>query len=357
MHIHNAQEEDIYEHAAAQLDLDARAANDKGPNTHDNRGATAFELALESASDGGRRWRILAGALAILALATGGFYWGGDYYFRFRHGAPVAESAWSEITTAGVVSDATAIGVVVSGVIEAVSCDIGSIVKAGQVCATIDARPYRLIVERGYVDLNLANGRLEKASSQLARAQTTYERNQNLSKRKAIAPSAFELSRKVFEQRQAEVARAEASAARARAALDAAQSNFQHTSILSPIEGTVVARSVAVGQAVIAGRTEPLFRVAADPRIVKINVTVDARVANALRVGDVVSFSLEPERDHPFVGKVTQISLSPKPTKPTANYDIVITVANPDLRLKPGMSTTIRMTPGGGGTSRHPTTT
>ena len=347
VHIHNAQEEDIYEHAAAQLDLEARAASDEGPNTHDNRGATAFEQALESASDGGRRWRILAGALAILAFAAGGVYWGWDYYARFHHGAPVAESAWSEITTAGVVSDATAIGVVVSGVIEAVSCDIGSIVKAGQVCAKIDARPYRLIVERGNVDLTLANGRLEKARAQLARAQAKYERSQNLSKRKAIAPSALELSRKVFEQRQAEVARAEASAALAQAALDAAQSNLQHTSILSPIEGTVVARSVAVGQAVIAGRREPLFRVAADPRIVKINVTVDARVANALRVGDVVSISLEPERDHPFEGEVTQISLSPKPTKPTANYDIVITAANPDLRLKPGMSTTIRITPSG----------
>ena len=286
-----------------------------------------------------------------------GFIGAGIITLAFTMARRWRESAWSEITTAGVVSDATAIGVVVSGVIEAVSCDIGSIVKAGQVCATIDARPYRLIVERGNVDLSIANGRLEKARAQLTRAQAKYERSQNLSKRKAIAPSALELSRKVFEQRQAEVVRAEASVALAQAALDAAQSNLQHTSILSPIEGTVVARSVAVGQAVIAGRSEPLFRVAADPRIVKINVTVDAQVANALQVGDVVSISLEPERDHPLQGKITQISLSPKPTEPTAYYDIVITAANPDLRLKPGMSTTIRITPGGGGTSRRPTTT
>ncbi|MGB5083435.1 MAG: efflux RND transporter periplasmic adaptor subunit [Methylocystis silviterrae] len=249
--------------------------------------------------------------------------------------------------TAHITSDSTAIGVLTSGVIDVVFCDVESIVKAGQVCAQIDARPYRFIVERGNVDLSLANGRLEKSRAHVARARAKYERNQGLFKRKAIALSALKVSQKALEQMRAEVADAEAAADLAQAALAAAQSNLQHTSIFSPIAGTVVARSVAVGQAVVAARTEPLFRVAADPSIVQINVTVDARVANAPRVGDVVSLSLEPERDHPFVGKVTQISLNPKPSKPTANYDIVITAANPDLRLKPGMSTTIRIMPSG----------
>ena len=57
VHIHNAQEEDIYEDAAAQLDIELQVP-DKGPNTRENRGATAFERALERASDGGRRWRM-----------------------------------------------------------------------------------------------------------------------------------------------------------------------------------------------------------------------------------------------------------------------------------------------------------
>lgn len=345
VHIHNAQEEDIYELAATQLDLKALTSSKKDASAQNYIGARAFEQALESASNGGRRWRIAAGALAALGVVAGALYWGGDYYAPFRHAAPMEESTWSEITTADVIDDTAAIGVAVSGVIEAITCDVGSVVKVGQVCATIDARPYRIMVGRANADLTIANKRLEKERTQYARAQANYERGQYLSTRKAITRSAFELSRKLFKQEQEEVARAEASAAFAQAALDAAQSNLQHTSIVSPIEGIVIARSVEVGQAVVAGRTEPLFRVTADSRNVRINAAVDARVVNALRLGDQVSFSLDSERDRFFEGVVTQISINSQPTTSTANYDIVITVKNTGHLLTPGMSMTIRLMP------------
>ena len=346
VHIHNAQEEDIYEDAAAQLDIESQAP-DKGPNTRENRGVTAFERALELASDGGRRWRMSAGVLVTLAFAAAGVYLSWDYFARLRQGAPEPESAWSEIMTAHITSDSTAIGVLTSGVIDVVFCDVGSIVKAGQVCAQIDARPYRFIVERGNVDLSLANGRLEKSRAHLARARAKYERNQSLFKRKAIALSALKVSQNALEQMRAEVADAEAAADLAQAALAAAQSNLEHTSIVSPIAGTVVARNVAVGQSVVAAQTEPLFRVAADPGTLKINVTADSRVAYALRLGDAVSVSLETDLSHPFVGRLTQISLNPKPSEANANYDVVITTTNRNLRLKPGMTTTIRIMPSG----------
>jgi RND family efflux transporter MFP subunit len=345
VHIHNAQEEDIYEHAAARLSLEASAPRDGTPRMHSGRGSAAFEHALESASEGRGRWPMLAGALILLALVAGGAYWGGDFFARFRPGAPLAERELSEIKTVGVVSGETEMPITasVSGVIAAVSCDIGSIVKAGQVCAEIDSRPYRLIVERSNADLTLANGRLTKAKAQFARAQATYERAQNLSNRKAIASSALTASQKLLEQRQADVVRAEASVALIEAALSSARGDLERTSILSPIEGTVVARDVRTGQAVVAGH--PLFRVVADPRIVKIRVSVDERVASALRVGDAVSFSVEREPDYRFEGQVTQISIDPRATEPSGKYDVVVTAANPDLRLAPGMSTTIRMTP------------
>lgn len=345
VHIHNAQEEDIYEDAAAQLDIESQAP-DKWPNARENRGVTAFERALERASDGGRRWRMSAGVLVTLAFAAAGVYLSWDYFARFRQGAPEPESAWSEIITAHITSDSTAIGVLTSGVIDVVFCDVGSIVKAGQVCAQIDARPYRFIVERGNVDLSLANGRLEKSRARLARARGAYERHQSLFKRKAIALSALKVSQKAFERMRAEVADAEAAAALAQAALAAAQSNLEHTSIVSPIAGTVVARNVTVGQSVVAAQMEPLFRVAADPRMVKIAVTVGSRLADALRVGDAVSVSLETDMSHPFVGRLTQISLNPKPSEAGANYDLVITTTNQNPRLKPDTTTRIRIMPG-----------
>lgn len=338
VHIHNAQEEDIYEHAAARLGLEENPTGDRALKARDKRGPTAFERALKRASRGGGRWRMLAGALTLLVVVAGGAYWGGDFLARFHPGAPVGERELSEIKTVGVVSGDTETPVTanVSGVIAAVSCDVGSIVEAGQVCAEIDARPYRLIIESTTVELTLADGRLTKTKAQLARAKATYERN-----RKAAKPRALASAQKILKQRQEDVVRAEAFVAQIEAALSAARRDLEHASILSPIAGTVVARDVRTGQAVVAG--SPLFRVVADPRLVKVRVSVNERVARALRVGDAVSFSTERAPEHFFEGQVTQMSLEPKPTDPARKYDIVLTVANPDLRLAPGMSTTIRM--------------
>jgi hypothetical protein len=104
---------------------------------------------------------------------------------------------------------------------------------------------------------------------------------------------------------------------------------------------------VMVGEAVVAGQTEPLFRVAADPRMVKINVTVGSRLADALRVGDAVSVSLETDLDHPFAGRVTQISVGPKSSAGAATYDVVIATVDADIRLKPDTTTRIRIMLGG----------
>lgn len=344
VHIHNAQEEDIYEDAAAQLDLESQPSNDERLNAHDKRGATAFERALDRASDGARRWRMLAGALVVIAFAASGAYWGWRHYARLQDGAPAPENAWSEPVTARITVDSTAIGAVVSGLIDAVSCDVGSIVKAGQICAQIDARPYRLVVERSEANLSLANERLEKTRRQLARAQAIYERHQSRLKRRAIARSTLQLSQKAFERARAEVAAAEAHVASAQAALALAKSNLERTSVVSPIAGTIVARNVAVGEAVGASRTEPLFRVAADPRRVKIAVTVGSRLADALHVGDAVSVGLDADLDHPFAGSVAQISVSPEPSG-AATYDVVITSVHPEIRPKPDTTTRIRIMP------------
>ncbi|HEY8213607.1 MAG TPA: efflux RND transporter periplasmic adaptor subunit, partial [Methylocystis sp.] len=257
---------------------------------------------------------MLAGALIVIAFAASGAYWGWRHYSRLQGGAPAPENAWSEPVTARITVDSTAIGAVVSGLIDAVSCDVGSIVKAGQICAQIDARPYRLVVERSEANLSLANERLEKTRRQLARAQAIYERHQSRLKRRAIARSTLQLSQKAFERARAEVAAAEAHVASAQAALALAKSNLEGTSVVSPIAGTIVARNVAVGEAVGASRTELLFRVAADPRRVKIAVTVGSRLADALHVGDAVSVGLDADLDHPFAGSVAQISVSPEPS-------------------------------------------
>ncbi|MGE3266189.1 efflux RND transporter periplasmic adaptor subunit [Methylocystis sp.] len=252
------------------------------------------------------------------------------------------QRASSKFMVANVLDDSVAFGAPVDGAIEKVSCEIGEIVKVDQLCATIDARPYQLLTERANANLAAAIGRLEKARKQFAQARASFERYQDLSTR----ATGIKRKRKVFEQRQKEVVQAEGVADLARVALRAAENDLHHAFIRSLIAGTIIARSVEVGQTVIAGRTEPLFRVAANPGVVKINLTFDARDAKKLYVGESISLSLESEQDRAFLGEVTQISI-PKAAISPKHYDIVITLRNPVQQLKRGMPAMIRIAPAG----------
>ena len=101
---------------------------------------------------------------------------------------------------------------------------------------------------------------------------------------------------------------------------------------------------LTVGKQVGVGMTEPLFLVAADLQVVKVTVAVDRRFAEALRPGDSISFTADLAPSHLFPGKVTEISLASLSTDGTEKYDLVISAANPSALLRPGMSTTIRIT-------------
>jgi heavy metal translocating P-type ATPase/RND family efflux transporter MFP subunit len=350
VHIHNAQEEDIYEQAAAQTNFPADAS---GAGRNAAPRATAFERALEPASVRRRRWRILAGALAVAgavvlaALAAGGLPWGLDLYARFREGAPMSGRPPAEITARGVVRHATSrpISATVSGVVETVSCEVGAVVKAGQVCATIDAGPIRSIVEVREAELATAKRALEQTRDRLARAQARHERDRKLAKGRGEAARRLDVSRKSLERAQAETLRAQASVARAEAALGAAQDDLRRMSLSAPIDGTVVARAVQAGDTIRAGRTEPLFLVAADPRIVEIVVAAGEQVARALRIGDAATISVDPGQERRSLsGEVTGIFHDAEATEADRGYAIVVRAATPNFALEPGISATVRFT-------------
>ncbi len=344
--IHNAQEEDIYEHAAARSGVEAPTESGAKPSTPHEGAPTAFEKAVGAASKYPRRWRISAVTLIALAIAGGVAYWRDQNYPFAGRGPSSPKHSLASITAPAVIDAVTATPIVAraSGVIDAVSCDVGSLVEAGRVCATIDPRPYRLLFEQAKAALGQANGRLEIAKTQLARAQAAFERSQRLAQRGASALRAVDAARKALEQRQAQVARDQANAEGAKAALSAAEINLSHTAIVSPIAGTVIVRSAEVGKQVGVGMIESLFLVAADLQIVKVTVAVDRRVAEALKPGDCISFTTDLAPSHLFQGKVTQISLASQSTDGAEKYDLVISAANPSSLLRPGISTPILIT-------------
>jgi len=250
------------------------------------------------------------------------------------------------VTARGVIGPtATApVGAHASGEIQALYCNANMQVKAGQLCAKIDPRPYQIIVDQSKADLVAAEARLEKAKADLAQAKAAFDSHEALEKRKAISRKAIDKFRKAFERAQTQTERDEAKVAELQAALHAAEIKLGYTDIVSPIDGTVVSRNVEVGQTVATdSETPPLFVIAADPTLTHIDANISGKDSSEVKLGDKVSFTVEAYPNRKFSGTVTQIRPSAQTHEPAATYDIVISAPNTDLLLESGMAATIRI--------------
>ncbi|MBU6430115.1 MAG: efflux RND transporter periplasmic adaptor subunit, partial [Cyanobacteria bacterium REEB65] len=140
----------------------------------------------------------------------------------------------------------------------------------------------------------------------------------------------------------AQIAAARAAVDQAKASLDQAKINLAYTTIVSPIDGTVISRNVDVGQTVAASLAAPtLFEIAQDLRKVQVDTSVAEADVGRLTQGMPAAFTVDAYPDRDFVGRVRQIRNAPQTVQNVVTYDAVIDVANPDLRLKPGMTANV----------------
>ncbi len=126
------------------------------------------------------------------------------------------------------------------------------------------------------------------------------------------------------------------------AALEAAKVNLGYTNIVSPVDGTVVSRNVTIGQTVAASfQTPTLFLIATDLTRMQVDANVTESDIAAVQVGDPASFTVEAFSGRPFPGKVVQVRQAPQSVQNVVTYDVVVSVDNKDLLLKPGMTATV----------------
>jgi HlyD family secretion protein len=299
-----------------------------------------FFLHITTGPDSVNNVMALAFGVLIVLLILGGSLW---IMANMNYNlAPMNQMMQMQLESGSVVRTVTARGVIaptaptpvgarVSGVIQTLHCDANMQVKAGQVCAKIDPRPYQIVVDQRRADLAPAEARLEKDKADLA-------------KRPAISRKAIAKSRKAFERAQTQTKHDEARVAQLQAALHAAETNLSYTDIVSPIEGTVVSRNLEMGQTVAVGsETPPLFVIAADLTLTHIDAIISAKDSGEVKPGDKVTFTVEAFPNRTFSGAVTQIRPSRQIDEHASTTDVVISAPNPDRLLKPGMAATIRI--------------
>ena len=250
------------------------------------------------------------------------------------------------ITTTGSVNPVATVqvGSYVSGPIQSIACDFNTQVKAGQLCARIDARPYQAIVDQAKANLISAEAQLRKDRASLVYAKLNYDRDLGLRKTGVVSQNDVDIDKSAHDQAAALVQLDEAAIEQRRAALGAAELNLSYTNIVSPVSGTVVARNVDMGQTVAASfQTPTLFLIGKDLTKMQVDTNVSESDIGLAKVGQRALFTVEAYPRHNFEGKIVQVRRAPITVQNVVTYNVVIGVDNPDNELFPGMTANARI--------------
>lgn len=292
------------------------------------------------------RWMIPV--LALVLLTGAGLFWWHSREEPVHYVTVPAKrgDVVRSVVATGTVSPVVTVevGSYVSGRIQDIFCDYNTEVKAGQVCARIDPRPYQVAVDAAKANLATARAQLQKDQASLDYVASNYKRDQRLLKRGVVSQDVVDADKSAYQQGLAQVELDKATIGQREAALAAAQVNLDYTDIVSPVDGVVVSRNVNVGQTVAASfQTPTLFLIAQDLTKMQVDTNVSETDIGLARVGQRATFTVEAYPEKTFEGRVGQIRQAPITVQNVVTYNVVINVDNPELRLLPGMTANVRI--------------
>jgi HlyD family secretion protein len=346
---------------------------------------------------------LVLGALAVLGTAGWGsreYFWGQPNGERYRLAAVEQGEISAYVSATGTLNPVIMVQVStqVSGTIEKLFADYNSAVYDGQVIAQLDQASFQAKVaqsdaslENARADLknaqanvvnvaaSIENARAEVANQRAnvervqvesADAKRDLERHRTLFARQLIARSELDAVQSAYDtagaQRNAaraqleaaeaklrsaqaqlrsadaQVDKARAQVSQAQAALEQARVDLDRTIIRSPITGTVISRDVAIGQTVAASLQAPtLFTIAQDLTQMQVDTNVSEADIGNVTAGQSATFTVDAFPNQTFQGSIREIRQAPIVVQNVVNYNTVIAVENPELKLRPGMTATV----------------
>jgi len=322
--------------------------------------------------------RVALIALALAVLAAGGWYWydsrSSDGEVRYRT-AKVERGAIAAVVVASGTLNATTtvqVGSQISGQVKDIYADFNTTVKKDQVIARIDPSTFELRVNQARADLDSAQSAVAVARSNQAAAQATigqvkvnladaqrdFERKKALVDKNYISGAELDKARTVLDSTreqlkavdaqlkvsQAQIQSAQAAVKQRQSLLQQAEVDLERTVIRAPVDGTVILRNVDAGQTVAASLQAPvLFTIAQDLRDMQVEAAIDEADVGRLRAGMAATFAVDAFPRRSFQGEIRQIRKSPQNVQNVVSYTVVISAANPDMALLPGMTANVRI--------------
>lgn len=224
--------------------------------------------------------------------------------------------------------DTVAVGTQVSGTIKTLYADFNSKVKKGQLLAELDKTLFEASV-------NQYQANLVSAQSALIYQQGNFSRQSNLYKVGAVSKADYDNALYTYNASKASVNSIKAQ-------LASAQKNLSLASIYSPIDGTVLSRSVSEGTTVAASFSTPtIFSIAKDLTKMQVEASVDEADVGNITKDERATFTVDAYLNDTFNGTIQEIRLSPSISSNVVTYKTIIKTANDDNKLKPGMTANI----------------
>jgi HlyD family secretion protein len=301
-----------------------------------------------------RGWLILAGTVVVAGLFV---TLGLNRSTQAQHFAAKVERGEIRdvVEATGTINSVITVqvGSQVSGTIAKLNADFNSRVHKGDVVALIDPALFNgallqatADLENAKANLEAARANLEKARAGLVQTKADYDRAVGLTRDGVMSQQQLDLAKSNYDAANASVGAAAANITQAgaqisqkKAAVTVAQTNLDYTVIRSPIDGTVVARNVDVGQTVAASLQAPtIFTIAQDLTKMWVYAKTDESDVDNIKVGKQVTFKVDALPKQTFQGVVSQIRMNPTTVQSVVTYDTIIEFANPELKLFPGMT-------------------
>jgi HlyD family secretion protein len=218
-----------------------------------------------------------------------------------------------------------------SGEILFLGAEVGDFVNKGSVLGQIDQRTPKNILDQSKSDLEAAKVRLSNAESQ-------YERGKELHEKGSISDKDYEDIQENYAQAKSTLVRTEVTFENAKIALD-------DTVVRSPVTGTIISRTVEVGQVIssptsaVGGGT--LLMTMADLSKVRVRALVDEIDVGKVSIGQTVSIKVAAYRDKEFFGTVSKIEPLAKIEQNVTTFPVLIDIDNNENLLLLGMNTDV----------------
>lgn len=297
-----------------------------------------------------KRRLILGMGVAAVVVALGAWWWTGESSAapRYVTQAPVRGDLTVTVTATGTLEPvrSVSIGSELSGIVSKVNVDVNSTVKAGDVLIELDTAKLKSAVNQAKASLASAKAGLGEANAAVVEARLKMRRLDELNK----ASGGKLPSRTEMDEQRATVLKAEAAVATAKAKIEDAQAqletqetNLSKASIISPVDGVVLARSVEPGYAVAASlQAVELLTVATDLRELELQVDIDEADVGEVKPGLTSSFTVAAYPNRTFDASLSKVAYGAT-TSTSSNvvtYTGYLDVPNKDMFLRPGMTAT-----------------